>query len=171
MAEEIVTCDHEIRQEKGKRKLVINCKECDDDFSLKHCLSGILLTLEKEYQVDTIILSDYVERQYSKEEVTLLKNIADLINRLERWASRSEDKKQCGDCPLHPPEMYSALRDSLLVDPGSAYSSLLKYSKELMKKDGCPKCRRSTKEEFTVLSKQLLEVRSKVLEEAYGVVG
>jgi len=171
MAEEIVTCDHKIRQEEGKRKLIINCKECQDDFSLDNCLPGILLALEKEYQIDSIIISDHIERQYGGEDIELLKNIAQLINRLERWTSRSGAKKQCSKCPIHPPEMYSDIRDSLLIDPGSAYSSLLEYSRELMKKSGCAECRRSTKEEFTVLSKELLGLKSKVLSEAYGVVG
>ncbi|MGM0509670.1 MAG: hypothetical protein ACQESD_00885 [Thermoplasmatota archaeon] len=171
MAEEIVTCDHKIRQEEGERKLVINCKECDGGFSLDNCLPGILLALKKEYQIDSIIISDYIERQYGGEDIELLKNMAELINRLERWTSRSGSKKQCSKCPIHPPEMYSDIRDSLLRDPGSAYTSLLRYSKELMKKSGCPDCRRSTKEEFMVLSKELLGLKSKILSEAYGVVG
>lgn len=171
MVKEIVTCGHKIRQEEGKRKLVINCKECEEDFSLDHCFPGILLALEKEYQIDSIILSDYIERQYSGEGIEVLKSIADVINRLERWTSRSEGKKECQKCPIHPPEMYSDIRGLSLRDPGAAYEALLNYSKELMKKNGCPKCRRSTKEELTVLGKELLQLRSDVLAEAYGVVG
>lgn len=169
--EETVKCSKTIREEGGERKLVINCRECEDDFSYKKCLPKLILTMEGEVNIDSIILSDYIERQYSEENMEVLMKIKDMVSELNRLSNRRKTAKKCRGCEINPSKIYPRLKRVFIKDPGSVYAEFTDVSRAVMKADGCTSCRRSTKEELTVLGEDLIKLRSKVLSDAFGIVG
>ena len=169
MPREAVRCDHTIRQERGERKLIINCKECDNDLSME-CLSGVILSLEKEFNVSTIVLSDYIERQYSGVALEIIEDIKNISKELEGLASRDTRGKNCKKCGINPAKMYPELKSTLLLRFDHIFNEFIGYSKELMTIKGCTSCRRSTKEELALIGNELLRLRSKVILEAYGIL-
>ncbi len=170
MPREAVSCDHNIRQERGERKLIINCRECDTEFSIGGCLPGILLALEKEFNVSAVVLSDYIEKQYTGTALEVLESLKQLGQELDRLSSRDTDGSDCKKCTIYPGAMYPRLKKTMLVEPEKLYQEFMEYSKHLMTKKGCTSCRKAAKEEFTVVGKELLQLRSKVLLEAYGIL-
>ncbi len=149
---------------------MINCKECETDFSMDDCFSGIVLSLEKEYNISSIVLSDYIERQYTGAALEMLDSIKKLGGELDRLSSRKTDSKDCKKCKIVPTRMYPRLKRIMLMEPEKLYDEYVEYSRSLMTIKGCTKCRKATKEELTVLGKKLLQLRSKVLLEAYGIL-
>lgn len=171
MPEETVRCDYEIRQESNTRMMVINCRDCEEIFSPETCSKGIMLSLEKEYNVSSIVISDYVETQYTGKLLELMKSIVELSNELKRLSSRDVDGKDCKGCELNPAVMYPRLRHTLINDTGKSCEYIVTVARAVMKKTGCVSCRRSAKEELTMLGEELLRINSRVLYEAYDVVG
>ncbi len=163
-------CKYETTQEGDSRVLVIDCRGCENDFDLDDCLQGVILSFEGEYDVEKIILSDYIERQYSQESLLLLKRVKDIAEELNRLSSRETDGKGCEGCPLNPTEMYPGLKEIMLSSLEEIFSSHLRLIKEIMSKEGCTRCRRSAKEELTVIGEKLLDLRSDVLLKSYGVL-
>ncbi len=171
MRAESIACNYVVKKENRSRELVINCKDCSDDFKLSKCLGGIILAMEGEYNIDALILSDYLERQYSKEVLGILEDIRDISEELEQLASRRMNEKKCRDCKINPGKMYSEIRKTLVSSPEDIYKSFSEYSKLLMKKEGCTQCRKSSKEELTLIGERLLDLRNKIMREAFDVVG
>ncbi len=96
--------------------------------------------------------------------------IKKLGGELDRFSSRNTDDKDCKKFKLNPEEMYPRLKRIMLIEPENLYDRYMDYSKYLMTIKGCISCRKATKEEFTVIGKELLKLRSKVLLEAYGIL-
>lgn len=164
-------CKSETIQEGDSRILIIDCRECDMDFVLEECLSGIVLSLEGEYNVDKVILSDYIERQYSRDSLLLLKGLKELSEELNRFSSRKTDGKDCDGCPLKPAKMYPELKETLTSSPRDVFPLHHELLKEVMSMEGCTSCRKSAKEELTVLGEKILDLRSDILLKAFGVLG
>ncbi len=171
MPEEIVSCGYEIREGGDKRELVVKCRECEKDFSISECTPGIILAMQKEYKISSIILSDYVERQYVGRSLEMLKTFSDLCEELDRYTTRDEKKQECKGCNIAPKRIFPILKKTLLRDPGAIYEETVGLSKAVMTKDGCTSCRKATKEELSMLGIDLLKLKSKVLLDAYGIVG
>ncbi|MFW6040400.1 MAG: hypothetical protein ACOC85_01020 [Thermoplasmatota archaeon] len=162
-------CDYEVSQEVNERKLIISCKDCENDFDMKKCFSGIILALGNEYTVDSLILSDYIEKQYSESTLKILKMYSRLTEELDALSSEERDDKKCKNCELYPKQMYSELKESLLSG-GDIYNTFIKYVKILIEKEGCTTCRKETRDELSVIAKRLLQLKSEILLEAYGIL-
>ncbi|MFO7991815.1 MAG: hypothetical protein R6U61_05930 [Thermoplasmata archaeon] len=171
MRAESIACNYVVKKENRSRELVINCKDCSDDFELEECIGGIILAMEGEYNIDMLILSDYLEKQYSKEVIDVLKDVRDISEELESLASRRMNKKKCSDCGINPGKMYSEMRSVLVNSPGDIYATFSEYSKMLMRKEGCNRCRKASKEELTLIGERLLGLRNRIMREAFDVVG
>ncbi len=171
MPEEIVSCGYQIRQEGEKRELIIKCRECEEDFSMESCIPGIVLALEKEYNISSVILSDYIERQYTGIPLDILEFLAKTGQELDRMATRNVKKTGCKDCAIHPGRMYPGLKKTLMVDTGEVYGQVVDLSKTVMGMKGCDGCRKAAKEELAMIGEELLRLKSRVLLEAYGIVG
>lgn len=170
MTDDIAPCNFSINDVGGNRKLFIDCKECSDDFSIERCLPGIILALEENYNIDTVVLSDFIEIQYSGENLELLKELKGISEEFDRLSSRKTDGEDCKNCEIYPDTMYTTLKKSLLTEHENFYQLLLARTSDVMKIDGCNDCRKSAKEELSVLGQKVLEFRSKVLLEAFGVL-
>ncbi len=170
MTETITPCNYSISDVGGNRKLFIDCEECADDFSIDKCLPGIILALEENYNIDSIVLSDFIEIQYSDENLNFLKDLKYISEELDRLSSRRPDRDGCEDCEIEPRTMYPSLKEGLLTEHEDFYQRLFDYTLKVMKIEGCKGCRKSAKEELTVLGEKVLEFRSKVLLKAYGVL-
>ncbi len=170
MTENIAPCNYNIDDVDGHRKLFIDCEECTDELIIDKCLPGILSALEENYNIDSVILSDFIEIQYSDDNLNILKDLKHISEELNRFSSRKTARDACENCDIEPDEMYSSLRDGLLNDHQIFYKLLFNYTLKVMKIDGCRTCRKSAKEELTVLGERVLEFRSEVLLKAYGVL-
>ncbi|MFO7792669.1 MAG: hypothetical protein R6W73_06790 [Candidatus Saliniplasma sp.] len=170
MNEELAPCEYKISEERGSRKMSIDCKNCKEDLSFRNCLPGIILALEENYNVDALILSDFIEIKYSEDDMELFKSLRDVSEDLSRLSFRKTDGGSCEDCEIEPKSMYPSLKKSLLTEHEEFYQNLSNYALKVMKIEGCKDCRKSAKEEITMLGEKVLDFRSKVLMKAYGVL-
>ncbi len=170
MTENTTPCKNSISEVGSSRKLFIDCEECDSDFSIDDCLPGIILALEENYNIDSVVLSDFIELQYSGDNLELLNDIKYISEEIDRFSSRIPDGEDCHNCEIEPKKMYSSLKESLLLDHENFYQLLFDYTLKIVGIDGCRSCRKSAKEELTVLGEKVLEFRSDVLLKAYGVL-
>ncbi len=171
MQKETVSCGYVVKKEGGKRELVIKCRECENNFSMDDCTPGIILALQKEYKISSIILSDYIEKQYTGRALEIMNIIGGLCEELDRYTMRDGNRSDCKDCDASPKKIFPKLKNTLLLEPGNTYGEIILISKALMAKEGCISCRKATKEELSMLGIELLKLKSKVLLDAYGIVG
>lgn len=170
MNEDFIPCEYEISQKYSERGITIRCKECENDFDIGSCISNIVMSMKGEYNIDSIILSDYIEKQYSRKSLKLLKKLRDLLEVFERFSSRKKEGKECADCPIAPDTMYSELKITMF-NGDDVYQRYLDYTMDIMRLEGCVECRRSAKEEFSFIGDRLLDLNSSVLMDAYGILG
>jgi len=169
MNEESAPCNSKITDVGGVRKLIVNCKDCSEDFSFNDCLKGLVLAFQDNYDVESLVLSDFIETQFIGDELEIIEGLRQISDELDRLSARTGGA-DCAGCEIEPKKMYSTLKDRLLTDHENFYQLLSDYAIKIIKKEGCEDCRRSAKEEFTVLGKKVLEYRSKILLDAYGIL-
>ena len=119
-----------VRSEGGKRRLVINYKGSPygADIALYPQTMKDVIDKLQGTDVDEVVLSEYYERIYSEEQTRMLKELADLLTRLEAdavWSpshlgKTTESKKLA---PRH--DAVLGIMSNLRTDPFKAYLSLL----------------------------------------------
>ena len=164
------SCDYDLDKYSDSHKMIIKCKECKNDFDVDICLPGMILALQNEYNIDNLVLSDYIERQYTDEALQILIEFKDIVEELKVFSSRKTLDNNCKNCVLKPKDMYQNLTRSLLDNSDDIFKKLISYSKKLIEKDGCIECRTSAKEELSILADKLIDIRSKILLEAYNIL-
>ncbi|MBI5636020.1 type II/IV secretion system ATPase subunit [Candidatus Micrarchaeota archaeon] len=119
-----------VKIEGETRRLVINTKGLPfgSDLALYPEMMKLVVEKLKESEADEIVLSEYYERIYSKEQTVWLKGIADLITRLESDAIWSPshlgtDAKGTNLAPRH--EAILKIMNALYADPLKAYLTLI----------------------------------------------
>ncbi len=168
---ELVSCDHKTVESSGTRKLVVNCKRCEKEHSLSDCLPSLILSLEDEYNIDSIIVSDFLEEQYIGSGVKILSQIRDIAGEMETFSSRGEDEKKCMECELKPSILYPRLKRKFIQDPGIIYEMIGNISVKVERKENCHRCRRSLGEELEILGNRAISLRSEVLKEGFDIIG
>lgn len=153
------------------RKLVVNCKRCEREHSLSECLPALLLSLGDEYDIDSIIVSDFMEKQYIGPGVEILLEIRDMAGEIESFSSRTQKKDECLSCELRPSELYPELKRKFIENPGTIYGELRHLAEKANKKEGCPECKKSLKEEIEFLGKRATSLKSDVLAEGFDIIG
>lgn len=126
-----------VRQEGDKRLLVIDFKGLPFGSDIAVYPQAMKLVIERlsEVEADEVVLSEYYDRIYNEEQTTLLKDIAELIQKLEAdaiWSpthlGTTTDSKKISE--RH--NLVIAILNSLKSDPFKAYLELLQE----MKKEG-----------------------------------
>ncbi len=171
MKDDSHTCTYMIEDDTSETKIIVECGECSNSFSFRSCLPEIVRSWDKVSNSDKLIFSDTFERKYSKGTVEIISFFLSLHEQFKRNSRRDPDKKECKKCVISPKRIYSSLIVDLEKDPEDMFESINSAALELMKSSGCRSCRRATIEELRVLSSSLLDMNSRVLSKAYGIVG
>lgn len=164
-------CNYSVRKAKGKRKILVQCTECSDEYSFDFCLGNLILTLQEEYKVDSLIIGGHMERQYSHLSMDILNALREIADDLDRFSSRDTGKERCEKCELKPQRLYPRLKDRFLKNSGEIYGLTARAWDRLDGIKGCDRCKKDTTEELSILTRRLNGLRSKILVKAYGIVG
>ncbi|MBS3816916.1 MAG: hypothetical protein KGY76_05075 [Candidatus Thermoplasmatota archaeon] len=166
-----VPCEHQTKEDPEGRRLLIRCKDCEEDFSLSSCLSGLILAFEDEYDIESIIISDYIERKYTGSSIKILAQIRDIAGEIESFSSREEKNKKCENCEWSPSEFFPGLKKRFIEDPGGIYGDLSDSMKRSAQIKDCPNCEKALKEELEIIGEKALRLRRDVLAEGFGIIG
>jgi hypothetical protein len=154
------------------------------------CLSGILNGLYLEYNVDSVILSHYIETKYTNESIDLLKRMVEIIQDLEQMAIRepymeyfknneeltsqtkNQQKTTCDRCGLRPNKIYGKLKNGFQRDISIFYDDFLKISKEIgtNSNEQCTQCVDATQSDFQYLFDKLESLRSYAIYKGFQIV-
>lgn len=185
-------CQYHLSREQNQIAMVADCKECDSEASLNHqtCLTGILNGLLQEYNVDSVVLSHYIETKYADDSMEMLMMMVDLIHELEQMSirnpfkeyfsddeslsssSKSQQKTACEKCELRAESGFLVLKKAFLSDIAGFYDELSKFSKQVNanKKDACAKCMKATESDLTYLFNKLEDFRAFVIYKGFQIV-
>jgi hypothetical protein len=173
--------------------MIANCKDCErgEDASLSNqiCLSGILNGLLDEYNVDSVILSHYIETKYANEPILMLRNMVDIVHVMEQmgirdpfkeyFADRAEltsslknQKITCERCNVSPQRIFTGLKKSFLGDISKFYSEFKDISNQVNTNDRkeCANCIDVTKSDLIYLFKKLENFRASVIYKGFQIV-
>ncbi len=169
--QEHVACSHRIDKSIEKRKLIIDCKECEKDYDFDECLPGLILALEGTYKIDSIVVSGHVEKEFKDKHVDILLKIRDIADKIENFSSRKVADEGCEDCEFWPPSYYSQLKGRFISDPGCIYGEITSLKKKSRSIEDCTGCEEDLKEELRMIGKDALELKSDVFTEGFGIIG
>lgn len=80
------TCGALIKHNEGKKEMVVNCRNCVYGASVSdypQCMARTLDKLIEHPDVDTINLEEFYERIYTEKQTTVLKEVAQVLSRLQ----------------------------------------------------------------------------------------
>ncbi len=160
----------ELQSSRGR--LIVDCKEAPEDAAdLRDpaCLAAVLGHLEREFGVESVVLSHYVEKQYGPRAMDVLRRIlayARLLNQVGTrrptpafaGLSRKQVAARCGPCPFRPRALFSGLRERLLGRFGTFPAALTDAADRvaLHRDPGCAACTATTVNDLAYLFKELV---------------
>jgi len=168
---EIVSCDHAQSKNNEKRTLTIKCKECSDEFHFKDCVPGLILALNEVYKIESVVISDFIEKRLDKNQVDILTQLRDIVNELESFSSRVPEGDGCEGCEIRPSSLYPELKDEFISDPGIIYERLPILKDSLEENSRCERCERDLKQELDIIADKALKLKSDVFAEGFGIKG
>ncbi|MEE8402882.1 MAG: type II/IV secretion system ATPase subunit [Candidatus Hydrothermarchaeaceae archaeon] len=136
-------CNYRIKTDGNDRILKIDCADCIYGMSLEdseECMRRVLETLYKEHDVDSIVLSELVEREYDSNQTKVMMEFMTAIENTRDWPFLNITQKEigCDECgPERKSDLERLLSELLFTDPLQAYKELLDcIQKEEAKKEG-----------------------------------
>jgi len=167
----MVSCDHAQNNNSEKRTLKIKCKGCDDDFKFKDCVTGLILALNDVYKIESIVISDYMEKKLDKKQVDILTQMRDIVDDIESFSSRVPNGDECSGCEIKPSSLYPRLKKKFISDPSVIYEEIPGMIDDLKKSNRCIECEKDLKEELNIIGGKALELKSDVFAEGFGIKG
>lgn len=167
---EIMPCEYTKKTTLEKKQAVINCKNCKNGFEIENCLPKIVLAISNFYNLDSLILSDYKEREFSEKQVEILELLNQIIKDLENYSSRTVSKEGCDGCQLNPSLLYPELKKKIISDPASIYDEIADLLEDTKEGKACEECRNDLNKELKKIANKSLELRSKTLSEGFGII-
>lgn len=167
----MLSCDHSERKTCGKKELIIHCKGCKKDFEVEDCISNLILAMLNTYGVDRLILADYKEKQFGEKQLEIFFLIKNIIEKIENYSSRKVDRDGCDECSLKPSNIYPELRKDIILDIGCIFKRIRHIKEEMGRCEGCEDCKDDLKVEIEEIGKDYLELESKILSDAFGIIG
>lgn len=150
-------CNYSVRMDGKDQNLIIDCLDCSEGKAIgssEVCMSAVLGILLKEPEVDNIILSDLTEKEYDKQQVSTLKEIAEVIEDTRYWPAKRmapaklRNDAECKTCfGDRGSRLKNILDDMLFKDPAGAYVLIKLFTEEESKSlekennDVCLECR------------------------------
>ncbi len=166
-----ISCTHRINKSDEKRKIIVDCKECENDFQFEDCLPGLILALAGTYKIDSIVISDHIEKEFKGEQVDILLKMRDITDKIDNFSSRKGHEEGCENCEFWPPNFYSQLKENFISNPGCIYEEITRMKSRSKSIEDCPNCRGDLEEELRMIGKEALELKSDVLAEGFGIIG
>jgi len=125
------TCGALIKHNEGKKELVVNCRNCIYGASVAdypQCMARTLDKIVEHPDVDTIDLEEFYERIYSDKQTNMLKEIAQVLSRLQSERIWSPSHLSVDPADKFVPErsdfMTNFVHNLLRTDPIAAYFNL-----------------------------------------------
>jgi hypothetical protein len=192
--DEDFVCRYRLDYDSNRITMISDCKECgrgrEPSLNNQICLTGILNGLCQELNVDSVILSHYIETKYAEESMQMLKMMVEIVHDLEQMSIRNpfveyfandsrltssfknQQKSACEKCELKPEKVFTRLKKHFLRDISTFYNELNNFSKqvETYKKSECAKCIKTTKSDLIYLFNKLENFRAYVIYKGFQIV-
>jgi hypothetical protein len=145
----------------------VDCKEAPDsaaDLRDPGCLAAVLGHLEREFGIESVVLSHYVERQYGPTAMVLLREILAITNLLSQLStrpptpnfpglSRKQVASKCASCPFNPGTLFDGLRSKALRGFKEFHAAFSESTENLYRyrEPGCKTCVSATTNDLVYL--------------------
>lgn len=155
----------EVQPSRGR--LVVDCKEAPEsaaDLRDPSCLAAVLAHLEREFGIESVVLSHFVERQYGADAMDALRRIVAMANLLNQLGSRppapnfpglsrKKVNAKCAACPFHPKTLFDGLRSRLERGYAEFHEAFTGATEQLhrYKEPGCGTCVSATTNDLIYL--------------------
>ncbi|MFQ6127472.1 MAG: hypothetical protein ACE5QW_00995 [Thermoplasmata archaeon] len=169
---------------KDRELLQIDCTGCDvqPDLRRHECFVGVLLSFDSKLNIERIILSGTVVKQYSKKSINLfskMRSILDTLSTLkgelnQRFQAEKSRKelKHCSRCQRDPRKLFGGIEIAFLRDLAEFFSSLRSVL-DVSMEDAPPRCELcllQLKRDALILLDEALSLRKYALKEGLGIV-
>jgi hypothetical protein len=187
---ESISCKYDLGHEGGLLKMTAKCRECVGKHTLEDraCLRAVIAAYSKEFNVDTITLSHFIETQYYDQSIDLLKNMIQFSNELENLSMRdpaeeyfrattpsAQRKYPCGNCQYNPKTIFSGLRGIFVEDITGFYNQFKSSVVQLQrgpagKTEHCKRCVKATLEDLDYTFSKFEELTRDVIKKGFSIV-
>lgn len=172
--------------------MVAQCMECKGGagFDHKKCLTGILNGLTQEFNVDSVVLSHYIETKYADDSMQVLRMMVEILQNLDQMGIRkpyeeyfakeeslssslkNPQKSKCEKCNLEPETVFSDLKRQFVKDISSFYCKFndVTGSVAANREEACNKCVKAIKSDLTFLFNRLENFRAFVIYKGFQIV-
>ena len=150
----------------------MDCKDAPDaaaDLRDPGCLAAVLGHLEREFGIDSVVLSHYVERQYGPAAMNLLREILAITNLLSQLStrppqpnfpgvSRRQVAAKCAACPFNPATLFEGLRSRAVRGFDEFHAAFSASIEKLYRyrEPGCKDCVSSTTNDLSYLFRSVI---------------
>ncbi|GEM_PF-2068532 len=171
--EDLFGCDYHIDQSGSKKRLVLECTDCNKAPSLndQECLTSVLEIMADEMGVDTLVLSHYEDTEYFGPSMDVLRNLVDFMDSIEDFTMRDpveryfdylsdKDKKKlkCHGCTFNPSNVFSRLYNKFSQGIEKYEMEFNRIIREIDRSQNthseCEECTYSTLEDLDYLKKE-----------------
>jgi type IV secretory pathway ATPase VirB11/archaellum biosynthesis ATPase len=125
------TCGAMIKHNEGKKEMVVNCRNCVYGASVSdypQCMARTLDKLVDHPDVNSISLEEFYERLYDERQTTVLKEVANVLSRLQSEKVWSPSHLGGEGCEKYVPDrsdyVTNLIHNLLRTDPVAAYFNL-----------------------------------------------
>ncbi|UCF08837.1 MAG: hypothetical protein JSW28_03870 [Thermoplasmata archaeon] len=183
---EQLPCKYDIEFSSRQNVMVAKCKECDGEGGLtdQKCLMGMLNAVSKEFNIDSIILSHYIERLYEKDAVDVLRHMARLVKEFDRLSIRNPLKQyfsekeipaqrsKCQGCDMNPQNLFPEMRQQFIMNVENFYMVFLDRVRSIYSASKDPKCKQclsTTNSDIVYLFDKLEDLREDIIYKAFKI--
>ncbi len=171
--DEDVGCEYHIEQSGSKKRLVLECTECDLTPTLKDqkCLASVLNLMSDEMVMDSVVLSHYEDTEYFGPSMDVLNNLVDFMDSIKDFTLRdpiaryfdylddkNKKKLKCHECPFNPSMVFSSLYKSFsqgIEKYEMDFNTVVRQiNKSPQSHPECEECTYSTLEDLDYLKKK-----------------
>lgn len=185
-------CRYTLTRDANKVTMIARCMECQGGAGLdrKQCLSGILKGLAQEFNVDSVVLSHYIETKYTEDSMQVLRMMVEVLQNLEQMGIRepyeeyfadderlsssqkNQQKSKCDRCQLKPDTVFSTLKIEFSNNVSGFYDVFNEFTKEVAARaeDNCNECIEATKGDMIFLFNRLEDFRAYVIHRGFKVI-
>jgi hypothetical protein len=175
--------------ESNAAKIIFECKECAGmgDLSDPGCFEEVIAALRSEFNVDSIVFSNYTETNYHGAVMEVLKRISGILNDVQRFAGRTPwneiqvdgnvkpqaRKKICSQCPRNPVAIFSVIErkgKKSIEYLCRSVNHYLPFLEAFPFDARCTACIQNTKSDVQYIMEKLEDLRRFVLYHGFKVV-